>query len=109
MSAYCEPPYQEHEHEPVYRCCTCDGDFSPEETNLLRGKLYCTECIPREPCKGCDRLTEITELDVPPQGYCPECSDFLTEVCARCQTEHLVYDMDRIEGYYFCTECTPYE
>ena len=106
---YCEPPYTEHEYEPVYRCVSCDGDFPPEETFLLREKLYCTECVPQEHCKGCDRLTNITELDVTPKGYCPECSDQLTEVCCRCQATHPVYDMDRVEGYYFCSECTPYE
>jgi hypothetical protein len=109
MSAYCEPPYNELDFEPTYRCASCDGDFQPEETFLLREKLYCQECIPQEQCGRCDRLTDITELDVTPKGYCPECSDLSTEVCCHCQTEHPIHDMDRVDGYYFCSECTPYE
>ena len=105
---YNELPYNELDLDPVYRCVSCDGDFPPEETFLLREKLYCTECIPQEQCGRCDRLTNITELDVTPPGVCPECSDQLTEVCARCQATHPVYDMDKIEGYYFCSECTPW-
>jgi len=105
---YNEPPYPELDLDPVYRCVSCDGDFPPEETVLLRGKFYCRECVPQEHCKGCDRLIEITELDVLPSGLCPECSDLSVEICCHCHTEHPVYDMDRIEGFYFCSECSPW-
>ena len=106
---YCEPPYTEHEYEPVYRCASCDGDFQPEETFLLREKFYCQECVPQAPCGRCDRLTNITELDVTPPGVCPECSDLSVEICAHCQGEYCWEDMDRVDGCWLCSNCSPYE